>query len=74
MLRKMYESRELLKCVLGKMPNCLVYLSKRNPLILLLKYTPGVILGQNCVLLLDAVLNDSFFSKTYLIKSSVNML
>ena len=39
MLRKMYESSELLKCVWGKMPNFLVYLSKRNPFILL-KYTP----------------------------------
>ena len=30
MLRKMYKSSELLKCVLGKMPNSLVFLSNKK--------------------------------------------
>ena len=29
-LRKMYESSKLLKCVLGKMANCLVYLPNKK--------------------------------------------
>ena len=33
-----------------------------------------VILGQNCIQLLDAALNGSFFSKSSFIKSGVNML
>ena len=35
---------------------------------------PGVILGQNCIRLLDAVLYDLIFSTIYFIKNSVNML
>ena len=30
MLRKMYKSSELLKYVLGKMPNCFIYLSNKK--------------------------------------------
>lgn len=33
----------------------------------------GVILDQNCIQILDATLNDLFFSKTCFIKSSLNM-
>ena len=51
----------------------------RNAVEVASKALPGlvyseVILGQNCVRLSDAALDDLFFSKTCFIKSSVNML
>ena len=44
------------------------------PVFLVLFYLTEVILGQNCVWLLDTALNDLFFSKICFIKNSVNML
>ena len=65
----------------GMIPNIKTYFDKKVMFLALVPVLqqnnhpqPGVILGQNCVQLSDAALNDLFFSKISFVKNNLNML